>query len=50
MHLPIYLIGVNKVVLEARSYITKDIKIDIILGNNILEMPKNKISLHLYSK
>ncbi len=50
MYLSIYIIDVNKVVLKARSYVTKDIKIDIILGNNVLEMSKNKINLHLYSK
>jgi len=50
IYLSIYIINVNKVVLEARSYITKDIKIDIILDNNILEITKNKISLYLYSK
>jgi sucrose-6-phosphate hydrolase SacC (GH32 family) len=50
MHLSIYVIDVNEVVLEARSYITKDIKIDIILDNDVLEMFKNKISLHLHNK
>jgi len=49
MHLSIYIIDVNKV-LEVRSYIIKDIKASIILDNNILEVSKNKISLHLYSK
>jgi hypothetical protein len=50
MHLSIYIIDVNKVVLEVRSYITKDIKASIILDNNILEVSKNKIGLYLYSK
>jgi len=50
MYLSIYVIDVNEVVLEARSYITKDIKIDIILDNDVLEMFKNKISLHLHNK
>jgi len=50
MHLFIYVIGVNEVVLEARSYVTKDIKTSIILDNDVLEMSKNKISLHLHSK
>ncbi len=50
MHLSIYVIDVNEIVLRAYSYVTKDIKIDIILDNDVLEMFKNKISLHLHSK
>jgi len=50
MHLSIYIIDANKVVLEARFYVTKDIKADIILGNNVLELSQNKINLYLYSK
>jgi hypothetical protein len=50
IHLFIYIIDINKVVLEARSYVTKDIKASIILDNNVLEISKNKINLYLYSK
>jgi len=50
MHLSIYIIDANKVILEARLYVTKDIKTDVILNNNILELSQNKISLYLYSK
>jgi len=50
MHLSIYIIDANKVVLEARLYVTKDIKAGVILDNNILELSQNKISLYLYSK
>jgi 2C-methyl-D-erythritol 2,4-cyclodiphosphate synthase len=49
-YLSIYIIDVNKVVLETRSYIIKNIKINIILDNNVLKITKNKISLYLYSK
>lgn len=50
MHLSIYIIDVNKIILQTRLYVTKDIKASIILGNNVLEISKNKISLHLYNK
>jgi len=38
MHLSIYIVDINKVVLEARLYITKDIKASVILDNNALEL------------
>lgn len=33
MHLPIYIIDVNEVILKARLYVIKDIKVVIILVN-----------------
>jgi len=50
IHLFIYIIDANKIILQTRLYITKDIKTSIILGNNVLGISKNKISLHLYNK
>ncbi len=50
IYLSIYIIEVNKIVLEVCFYIIKDIKINIILDNNILEISLNKISFYLYSK
>jgi len=50
MHLSIYIIDANDVILKARLYITNNIKIDIILDNNVLDMSQNKISLYLYNK
>jgi len=50
MYLSIYIIEINKVILEARLYITKDIKVEIILDNNVLEVFQNKISPYLYNK
>jgi len=50
MHLPIYVLDLDKIILQTRLYITKSIKTSIILDNNVLEMPKNKISLHLHKK
>jgi len=38
MHLSIYIVDINKVVLEARLYVTKDIKASVILDNNALEL------------
>jgi len=50
MHLSIYIIDIDEVVLQARSYVTKSIKVDIILDNDVLELSQNRISLHLHSK
>ncbi len=50
MYLSIYVVEVDKIILEACFYIIKDIKVDITLDNNVLEMSLNKISLYLYSK
>jgi sucrose-6-phosphate hydrolase SacC (GH32 family) len=50
IYLSIYIIEINKVILEARLYITKDIKVEIILDNNVLEVFQNKISPYLYNK
>lgn len=50
IHLSINVIEANKIILETCSYIIKDIKVNIILDNNILEISLNKISLYLYSK
>ena len=50
MHLIIQLIDFKGVMLQARSYVIKDIKADLILDNDVLELPQNKISLHLHSK
>jgi len=50
IYLSIYIIDANKVIFEARFYVTKDIKTDVILNNNILELSQNKINLYLYSK
>jgi len=50
IYLSIYIIEINKVILEARLYITKDIKVEIILDNNVLEVFQNKISSYLYNK
>lgn len=50
IHLFIYVIEVDKIVLKARFYVTKGIKVDIILGNDVLEVFLNKINLHLHSK
>lgn len=50
MHLPIHVIGAKGVVLEARPYVTKGIKAGVILGNDVLGLPQNKISLHLHNK
>ena len=49
MHLAIHLVNFN-VTLQIRSYVTKDIKAGLILGNDVLGLPQNKISLHLHSK
>lgn len=38
MHLSIYIIDVNEVILKARLYVIKDIKVVIILVNNILKV------------
>ncbi len=38
IYLSIYIIDANNVILEARLYIIKNIKIDIILDNNVLRM------------
>jgi len=38
IHLSIYIIDANEVILEARLYITKDIKADVIFDNNVLEV------------
>jgi len=50
MHLSIYVIDIDKVVFQARSYVIKSIKADVILGNDVLELSQNRINLHLYSK
>ncbi len=50
IHLSIYIIDVNEVILKARLYVTKDIKVEIILDNDVLEVSQNKISLHLHNK
>jgi len=50
MHLPIYIIDVNKIILEIHSYVTKSIKAKVILNNNVLEVSQNKINLHLHNK
>lgn len=50
MHLPIHVTGANGVILQSRPYVTKGIKAGIILGNDVLGVPLNKISLHLHSK
>jgi len=50
MHSFIYIVNINKVVLEAHLYVTRDIKANVILNNNVLELSQNYISLHLYSK
>ena len=49
MYLIIYLIDFN-ITLQTRPYVIKSIKFDLILGNDVLELPQNKISLHLHSK
>jgi len=38
IYLSIYVIDANNVILEARLYIIKSIKIDIILDNNVLDI------------
>jgi len=38
MHLSIYVVNANKVVLKTCSYVIKSIKINIILENNMLEL------------
>ncbi len=38
IHLSIYIIDINEIVLEARLYVIKDIKADVILGNDVLEL------------
>jgi len=50
MYLFIYVVDIDEVVLQARSYVTKSIKVDVILGNDVLELLQNRINLYLYSK
>ena len=50
IYLSIYIVDANKVILETRFYVTKDIKTDVILDNNVLELPHNKINLYLHNK
>jgi hypothetical protein len=50
MQLLIYVLDVNEIILQACLYVIKSIKTSIILDNDVLEMFKNKISLHLYNK
>ena len=50
MHLTIQLVDFKDVTLQARLYIIKDIKAGLILGNDVLGLSQNKISLHLHSK
>ena len=50
MHLIIQLIDFKNVMLQARPYVTKDIKAGLILSNDVLKLSQNKISLHLHSK
>ena len=38
MHLTIQLINFKDVMLQTRSYVIKDIKVDLILGNDVLEL------------
>jgi len=38
IYLSIYIVDINKIILEVRLYITKNIKTKIILDNNILEV------------
>ena len=49
MHLIIHLIDFN-VMFQTRLYVIKDIKVDLILDNDVLKLPQNKISLHLHNK
>ena len=49
MHLAIHLVDSN-VTLQARPYVTKGIKAGLILDNDVLGLPQNKISLHLHNK
>jgi len=50
IYLFIYVVDIDEVVLQARSYVTKSIKVDVILGNDVLELLQNRINLYLYSK
>ncbi len=50
IYLSIYVIDVNEIIFETRLYVTKSIKVKIILNNNVLEVSQNKINLHLYNK
>ena len=50
MHLTIQLIDFKNVMLQTKSYVIKDIKVDLILNNDVLKTPQNKISLHLHNK
>ena len=50
MHLAIQLVDSKGVMLQARPYVTKGIKAGLILGNDVLGLSQNKISLHLHSK
>jgi len=38
MHLFIYIVNDDKIILNARLYVIKDIKIDVILENDVLEL------------
>ena len=50
IYLSIYVIDVNEIIFETCLYVTKSIKVKIILNNNVLEVSQNKINLHLYNK
>ena len=50
MHLIIQLIDFKDVMLQTKSYVIKDIKVDLILNNDVLKLSQNKISLHLHNK
>ena len=39
MHLAIQLIDFKDVMLQTRPYVIKDIKVDLILDNDVLELP-----------
>jgi len=38
IYLLIYIVDINKIIFEARLYITKNIKIEVVLDNNVLEV------------
>ena len=52
IHLSIYVTGSDDITktIEATSYVTKRIKVEVMLDMNILEKFQNKITLHLHTK